>query len=356
MIPLYIASTEAYAGKSLLCMALGLKFRQEGLKISYFKPLGTLPAKVAGITTDEDAMFIEHVLELRESLDVLCPVVLTSDLLNRAMRGQVSNLRERVTAAFAQLAEGKDVVLVGGAGNVLTTGKCVDLAGPQVAELLDARVLLIAKYHSARAVDSLLVAKEILGARFLGTILNDVPPNQMTQVTEVVKPYLEQQGLVPLGAIPRDRILSSISIEGLVETLNAEVLCAEDQLGELVEHFCVGAMNVESALRHFRRVPNKAVITGGDRADVQLAALETSTKCIILTGRLYPNNLILARASELGVPLLLVTDDTYTTVERVESLLGRVRPRDEKKIQRALELLEQCISLPTLYAALGLWT
>ena len=36
----------------------------------------------------------------------------------------------------------------------------------------------------------------------------------------------------------------------------------------------VGAMSVESALSYFRRKPNKAVITGGDRADIQLAALE----------------------------------------------------------------------------------
>jgi len=58
----------------------------------------------------------------------------------------------------------------------------------------------------------------------------------------------------------------------------------------------VGAMNVDSALAHFRRQPNKAVITGGDRPDIQLAALETSTRCLILTGNLPPNPLIIGRA------------------------------------------------------------
>lgn len=49
----------------------------------------------------------------------------------------------------------------------------------------------------------------------------------------------------------------------------------------MVEHLMIGAMDVDSALTYFRRKPNKAVITGGDRPDIQLAALETSTKCTI---------------------------------------------------------------------------
>jgi len=44
----------------------------------------------------------------------------------------------------------------------------------------------------------------------------------------------------------------------------------------------VGAMGQEQALNFLEVKANKAVITGGDRADVQLAALETSTKCLIL--------------------------------------------------------------------------
>ena len=58
-------------------------------------------------------------------------------------------------------------------------------------------------------------------------------------------------------------------------------------------------------MTYFRRKPNKAVITGGDRADIQLAALETSTRCLILTGNLYPSPAVLNRAEELCVPVLL---------------------------------------------------
>ena len=48
----------------------------------------------------------------------------------------------------------------------------------------------------------------------------------------------------------------------------------------------LGAMGAELALKFFRTKPDKIVITGGDRADIQLAALETDTKCLVLTGNL----------------------------------------------------------------------
>ena len=45
-------------------------------------------------------------------------------------------------------------------------------------------------------------------------------------------------------------------------------------------------------------------------ADIQLAALETSTSCLILTGNIYPSPSVLNRAEELCVPVLLTKLDT----------------------------------------------
>ena len=108
------------------------------------------------------------------------------------------------------------------------------------------------------------------------------------------------------------------------------MLCAGDKLDQLAEHFSIGAMNVDAALRFFRRVPNKAVITGGDRADIQLAALQTSTRCLILTGDLYPNERILTRAEEMGVPVVLVSQDTSTVAANL-----RAAPRAPQPAERA---------------------
>ena len=154
--------------------------------------------------------------------------------------------------------------------------------------------------------------------------------------------------------IPDDSVLGAVPISELVEALDGKVLCGGDMLDGLVEHFSIGAMNPDAALRFFQRVPNKAVITGGDRADIQLAALQTSTRCLIFTGDLYPNERILMRAEELGVPVILVPHDTSTTAEICEELHGHLSLHSERKIARASELIEECMDWDTLWRGLGI--
>jgi BioD-like phosphotransacetylase family protein len=116
----------------------------------------------------------------------------------------------------------------------------------------------------------------------------------------------------------------------------------------------VGAMSVDSALTYFRRKPNKAVITGGDRPDIQLAALETSTRCLILTGNLRPSPLILGRAEEAGVPIILTRYDTMRAVETIETFFGKTRFHQEKKVDSFESLLIEHMDIEGLYTALGL--
>jgi BioD-like phosphotransacetylase family protein len=164
-----------------------------------------------------------------------------------------------------------------------------------------------------------------------------------------VTPFLTNNGLNVLGVLPNDPILMSASIRELAETLNGEVLCCKHRLDDLVERFSVGAMNVEGALKYFRKVRSKAVITGGDRPDIQLAALETDTRCLILTGNLYPNDIIIARAEERDVPIMVVPRDTLTIVQQVEDIMIRLRIRDKRKIDRAIQLVDEKLDFPLLY-------
>jgi len=94
-----------------------------------------------------------------------------------------------------------------------------------------------------------------------------------------------------------------------------------------------------AALGYFQRIHNQAVITGGHRADIQLAALETSTHCLVLTGDQTPNQIIIARARDAGVPIIVASYDTLTTVEKLEAVLGRIRIREAPKVKRAQEFM-----------------
>ena len=112
-------------------------------------------------------------------------------------------------------------------------------------------------------------------------------------------------------------------------------------------------MDVESALKYFRKTPNKAVITGGDRADIQMAALETSTRCLILTGNLYPSPAVIRRAEELDVPVLLTDMDTLSTVETTGEYFGRSRFQQPQKTERFMNMLNEYLDFAALYEILG---
>ena len=170
----------------------------------------------------------------------------------------------------------------------------------------------------------------------------------------LVADYLKKRGIDILGLIPEDPVLHAVSVRELKDALGGEVICCPEKLDELVERFGIGAMNVESAIRYMRKMRNKAVIVGGDRSDIQLAALETSTRCLILTGDLYPDDLILGKAIAMGVPIMVVKGDTQSVVEKVESLLGHISLRAESKVARAVEIVEKEIKFDAICRGLGL--
>jgi len=146
MITLYIGSTTPYSGKSLLCIGLGRQFEDDGLKISYLKPLGTNLTKVNDQITDEDAFFIEKVLALDEPLEVLCPVVVTQDMIIQAYKNRIEGLEERILRAHNRLSENKDLILIGGGRN-LYDGSYLGLSGMSLIKRMDARVIIIDKYE-----------------------------------------------------------------------------------------------------------------------------------------------------------------------------------------------------------------
>lgn len=351
MVTLYVTSPEAYSGKSALCVGLGRHFRREGYTIGYMKPVSWTAQRIAGQLTDEDAKFIKQVFSLKEPLSTLAPVCLDALAIEATLRGEGEDYSQRLKAAFDTVSRNKDIVLLEG-GNSLTDGFTIDLPAYKVSQMFNAKELVVVRYSEQPMVDQLLASKELLGESMLGAVINIVPRQRIDFVQDVVVPFLARRGIVVYAILPQERILRSISVAELAEVLQGEILCCPEAVNELVEHLMVGAMSVDSALSYFRRKPNKAVITGGDRPDIQLAALETSTRCLILTGNLHPSPIILGRAEEVGVPMILVKKDTLSTVEVIEQFFGKTRFHQEKKILRFERILEEHFDFSALYEAL----
>jgi hypothetical protein len=360
MATLYVLSTETYSGKTAVCVSLGLRMRDDGYGVGYMKPINMSAVLQAGQPYDEDVVFMKDVLGLPEPLETLAPVQLTAQRIQALLMGETpgSGFVDRLRQAYRTVLDQHDVVILEGASN-LREGYIVELAPPDLARIAseagsDARGLAVIRYDDARAVDHFLAAQKRLGDTLLGVVVNNVPAVHMEFCETVLREFLEHKGIAVYAVLPRQRILQATTVGELADGLGAEILVRADLRDELVENLMVGAMGVDQALRYFRRRANKAVITGGDRSDIQSAALETSTKCLILTGNLEPAGVILARAEEAGVAVMLAPQDTLAAIEIAESYFGRSRFQQRAKIDAFRQLMDQRFDFARLYKALEL--
>jgi uncharacterized protein len=347
---LLVGSPEAYSGKSAIILGMAHRLKEKGLDIAYGKPVGTCLDESQAEVTEEDVQFIAQTLNLSANrvLPMLLPLSKTT--IARRLSGEDQSDYAQILQAYTQTAIG-DLVLLEGAGT-LEEGKLFELSAHQIAETLDAAIVLVSRFHSELIVDHLLAAQEKLGDRLVGVLINDIPPDQVELVNDHIKPFLERQGIEVLAILPRNDLLRSVSVGELVHQLKADVLCRSDRLDLMVESLKIGAMNVNSALGYFRKGRNMAVVTGGDRTDIQLAALETSTQCLILTGHIPPTPTILTRAEDLEIPILSVDLDTLTTVEIIDRTFGQVRLHEPIKVQAICQMMARHFDVDRLLSKL----
>ena len=354
MLGLYIGSTTGYAGKNMIAMALGMKFQKEGLNVGYMKPVGAVPGQEDGKIGDEDAFFIQDVLGLEEDPALVTPVVITHDFKIGALAGTCGSPLTAIQDAYATLSKDKDIVILGGSGSFLHSGKYCGVDGPRIVKTLGLKTILVDRYVKDLNYDYLMCAKEELGDSLVGVIFNDVPANARGEVDEVVAPFLENNGIKVLGIIPPDPIMRSITVQDLSDRLGGKIISVSSKAGRNVENFLIGTMQVENFMTHFKKHNKAAILVGGDRSDVQLVALEGGAPCLVLTGNLYPNDIILSRAEVLGVPIIIVRDDTYTVAKKMENIQKSHKLRDVVKINQASQLISASMDIPALKAVLGI--
>ncbi len=334
---LYICSTTGFAGKTLVTLGVGQFLRDRGVTFTYRKPVGIRPVFKDEEVVDDDAVFVAKSLGLQIPEEDLCSIILSQDLWVKGLKGEIEALRSKVIDECKRASQGVEVLLLGGYGG-LYSGAFLDLSGVQIAKDLTAKVILVVRYEGEYVVDYVIKAFEDLGEDcWAGVIFNAISGGGFTTYRDLVRPYLEKRGIRVLGEIPQDSILAAVSVNELKDFLGGRLLTTlkEDRL---IQHFLIGGMQVDKAIQYFRKTPSFGVIVGGDRSDIQLAAIETGASCLILTGGLYPNEIILMRAEEAGIPILMVHEDTYSIARKVERLPVQTRIRHPHKLAKALEI------------------
>jgi BioD-like phosphotransacetylase family protein len=348
----YIASTQGGGGKTTLSVGLCLALRNRGINAGYFKPVGTLAARTGDRLVDEDARFVAGLLGLDDSPGDICPVVLDEDALHDVLEGSEVAAMGRVEAAYARVAKGKDMLVCEGLGEIWQ-GRFLETSGTDVVKRLGLATILVAKFAGARLLDDICYVKDALQESMLGVIFNMVPESRLAVVKGDYTRFLDKSGIASYGALAADSRLSAVSVGDIAVGLGGKFVCGEDHRDLLAETYLIGAMSSEHALDYFRATPNKIVIVGGDRSEIVMAALDTATVAVVLTGSFVPGASVVARAEEAGVPLIAVAGDTVQAADGMRRLFGRLPVKDRSKIDLVAAIIAEQVDLDRLVADLG---
>jgi BioD-like phosphotransacetylase family protein len=187
------------------------------------------------------------------------------------------------------------------------------------------------------------------GGDLLGVVINKVPRSQFRHVRAQVESFFKAAGIKLLGIIPENRMLLAVTVGELAENLGGKILNSEAKADELVENYMLGAMVVGSGLDYFGRKERKAAIIRRDRPDMQLAALETSTVCLVLSGGEGPPAPgVLYKAESRGIPVISAGAPTGDIVAVVEETLRKTRVHQTGKLARLAETVGQNIDIKAL--------
>jgi manganese-dependent inorganic pyrophosphatase len=105
------------------------------------------------------------------------------------------------------------------------------------------------------------------------------------------------------------------SLHSIVATFGGKVLVGDVSTEPTEQVLMVGAMNADTFSKRLERHrPEKVLVIVGDRDDIQMRAIESNVRAIVITGGLPVLGTIKRAAKEAGVTIISSPHDTATTV------------------------------------------
>ncbi len=341
---IYLCSLEERVGKTLLSIGIIKKLQNEGKKVGYYKPIGTPKAPFSN-KADPDVGFLQSCVEIAEiPYDILSPVSIPDcyyvDLIT-ADKKEI--FRKNIKKAYQKVSQEYDYIIIEGSQSIKKYIR-VGVDDVSIAQVLGINELVYIETESSdKCIDNIFFTKKYFDYRNInikGIIFNKIDFDYFPRINELKEQHIIRYNIPIIGIIEKTLELLSPRVAEIKEVIGGNLLneATSDALSNLVETYLIGAMGPQAALKYLRQVKNAAFITGGDRTDLAMAALNENVSVLILTGFIRPDTSVITKANQKNIPILLSPSDTYTTLMNMEKVKPGIQ---EEEISLVLKLVEE---------------
>jgi BioD-like phosphotransacetylase family protein len=353
MFNVFIGSTGDSAGQSLMAWAFAKRLIEKGLAVGFMKPFGTHPIYVDGRWVDQDAVLFKEAFNLTEPLEKICPYSESEQEWKakgeNAIQGEIKSLSR-------ELSEKKDVLIILGSQHIFFDNPVLPVPDIALINELDADCILLHRYQkSSTSIYSILSISSLLRDRLKGVVFNRIPIESIDEVRNRLVPSLVQKGISITAALEEDPLLSFISFREVIDCLDGKVLCGEACLSKPIGGMTVGSGDLTGELMLFKRAYNKIILLEPCPTDSgnNHSLKQRKVAGILLTGDRSPAPQAVDAARKCCVPLVLVKQDTFASLERLEKINPLLSSEDHVKVLRYLEMLDSDSSLDRLIESLN---
>jgi len=351
VIPIYLCSLRERVGKSLISLGIMQKLQNDGENVAYFKPVGISKSAFTQKADPDVGFILNTIFTTSKPYDIVSPVSIPDcyyvDLIDALKKDEYL---DKIKSAYEDITKDMDYVIIEGSPSIRKFIR-VGLDDLSIADALGINDLVyIEKESSDKCIDNLFFTKKYFDFRevnFKGVLFNNIDYDYIARIRELEENHIKRYNISVVGIIEKSIELISARVSEVLETIGGELIndAASSGLDNRVETYIIGAMNAQTALKYLRQIRRGAVITGGDRTDLALAALNEDVSCLILTGFIQPDIKVITAANERNIPIILSPSDTYTTLRNMMRLKPGIQ---EDEMPLVLKLVEDGINWENL--------
>lgn len=350
---IYITGTDRNSGKSIIMLAVMEMLTGHVGKVGFFRPIIQ-----SGGKKDELIQFILYRYQLDLPYEAMygCKSHEARELLANE---QYDELHKIILAKYRTLKAQCEHVLCIGSDYRHGDSMFEFDFNAQVANNLDCLMLPVmpgSELDHLQILNNLSSLKHELHEHdntILAVVINGVSIKQI----ETLRATLNHSSRFPIYVVPAESSLNKPTMGNIAHALNTKMFTSDNNaLSREVYQYKVAAMLVPDFLDYVQA--GDLIITPGDRADIILASLLTyqSTNYpqisgLLLTGHQEPGPQVQALIDGLGdlpFAVLGVDTDTFTTAMQVSQVPARLHSQDDRKIAKALGLVENNVDMGEL--------